>query len=173
MSGARAESCDVAIVGGGPAGLAAAIAAAVRGLAVVVIERRELPADKACGESLLPSGVRAFEQLGIGPYLSGASPRRLTGILVRQEDGAVAEADLPDGGGLAIRRPVLVDAMIRRARTVGVTIRAGSAASRVDRTAAGAIVHTAAGEVHAQLVVAADGVRSTLRRDAGLDAFAG
>jgi flavin-dependent dehydrogenase len=164
------DACDVAVVGGGPAGLAAAIAAAVRGLAVVVIERRELPADKACGESLLPSGVRALEQLGIDPYLTGPPPRRLTGIYVRQEDGSSAEAILPGGGGLGIRRLALVEAMVRRARTVGVTIRAGTGVSRVERGSAGAIVHTSSGDVHAELVVAADGLESALRRDAGLDA---
>ena len=47
---------DAVVVGGGPAGLAFAIAAATRGLDVAVIERRAGPVDKACGEGVLPAG---------------------------------------------------------------------------------------------------------------------
>lgn len=41
---------DLAVVGGGPAGLATALAAARLGLETVVMERRQAPIDKACGE---------------------------------------------------------------------------------------------------------------------------
>ena len=48
---------DVIVVGGGPAGLAVGAEAARRGLDALVLERRPLPADKACGEGLLPAGA--------------------------------------------------------------------------------------------------------------------
>ena len=50
---------DLIVVGGGPAGLAVAAEAARRGLDALVLERRSLPADKACGEGILPGGLRA------------------------------------------------------------------------------------------------------------------
>src|SRR5688572_15282569 len=56
---------DVAVVGGGPAGLAVAIETARRGLNVAVFERQEGPVDKACGEGVMPPGVRALDALGV------------------------------------------------------------------------------------------------------------
>src|SRR5207248_10777605 len=48
---------DVAICGGGPAGLAAAIHSARAGFSTVVLERAPGPPDKACGEGLMPRGL--------------------------------------------------------------------------------------------------------------------
>jgi 2-polyprenyl-6-methoxyphenol hydroxylase-like FAD-dependent oxidoreductase len=56
---------QVAIVGAGPAGLATAIHLAGQGLSVTVIERAPAAPDKACGEGIMPSGVRALESLGV------------------------------------------------------------------------------------------------------------
>ena len=51
---------DVAVVGAGPIGLAAAIEARLAGLSAVVIEPRSFPIDKACGEGLMPGAVAAL-----------------------------------------------------------------------------------------------------------------
>src|ERR1700736_4916012 len=56
---------DVCIAGGGPAGLACAIAAALRGLRVQVIDGMRPPIDKACGEGLMPDTLAALARLGI------------------------------------------------------------------------------------------------------------
>jgi 2-polyprenyl-6-methoxyphenol hydroxylase-like FAD-dependent oxidoreductase len=65
---------DLVVVGGGPAGLATAIVAAERGHSVIVIERRDFPADKACGEGVLPPGVKALTRLGIADRTSSWKP---------------------------------------------------------------------------------------------------
>src|SRR5262245_44895509 len=85
---------DLAIVGGGPAGLAVAIHAARRGLGAVVVERRADPPDKACGEGILPSGVRALEDLGVRTLLDAADCHPIDGIRYVQDDGVSAQARL-------------------------------------------------------------------------------
>jgi len=56
---------DVAVIGGGPAGSAAAIRAAHAGLDVVVFERGEVGRDKVCGDGLTPRAVAALEELKV------------------------------------------------------------------------------------------------------------
>lgn len=160
---------DVAIVGGGPAGLATAIAAAEHGLSVVVLERRPEAPDKACGEGILPPGVTALERLGVLSFLPPGGSRRFAGVRFVQEDGAAAEVRLPSGGGLGVRRTVLVDAMARRARDAGVAIRHRCAVSAFERRHDTAALATSHGTVEARIVVAADGLHSRLRRMAALD----
>ena len=57
---ARREATDVFVVGGGPAGLAAAIAARQRGLSVTLADGSEPPIDKPCGEGLMPETLEAL-----------------------------------------------------------------------------------------------------------------
>jgi len=62
MGGEFSET-DVFIAGGGPAGLAAAIAIRQHGLRVVVADFARPPIDKACGEGLMPNTVTALPSL--------------------------------------------------------------------------------------------------------------
>lgn len=163
---------DVVVVGGGPAGLAAAIVAAEIGASVVVIERRALPPDKACGEGLLPPAVRALERLGVLDEIAAPERRPFAGIRFVQEDGTSATLPLPSGG-LGVRRTALVEAMARRATRLGVSIVERTAVGGIDRSPAGALVRTSQGDVDANLVIAADGLHSPLRRGAGLNAAPG
>ena len=56
---------DVFVVGGGPAGLASAIAARRNGFDVVIADSARPPIDKACGEGLMPDGVAALRRIGV------------------------------------------------------------------------------------------------------------
>ena len=47
---------DLLVIGGGPAGSAAAYWAARHGLDVVVVEKKDFPRDKTCGDGLTPAG---------------------------------------------------------------------------------------------------------------------
>jgi len=71
---------DVFIVGGGPAGLAAAIAARLKGFDVVVADAAQPPIDKACGEGLMPDSLVALRQLGVvvDPEVYWSSARLLS-----------------------------------------------------------------------------------------------
>jgi flavin-dependent dehydrogenase len=163
---------DVAIVGGGPAGLACSIGAAKRGLAAVVLERRAFPCDKACGEGVMPEGLRALEDLGVRRLLSPDDCAPFRGIRYEQEDGSWAEGALPDGGGLGIRRVALSTAMASRAREEGVVLREEVEVKSFKRRSNDVVVETSAGPIEAALLVAADGLASPLRRAAGLETIA-
>jgi menaquinone-9 beta-reductase len=59
-------TCDVAIIGAGPAGSAAAITAARLGLSVVLLERGRYPRHKVCGEFVSPESLSILQML-LGP----------------------------------------------------------------------------------------------------------
>ena len=153
---------DVVVVGGGPVGLAAAIAARLHGLSVRLVERQRPPIDKACGEGLMPAGVRALAALGV-PLPLRSLPFRGIRYL---SDGVVAEADFPGVPGRGIRRTELHGALVRRAEEVGVELVWGT---RVESAGVGC-VRTAAAIWPCRFVVGADGLRSPLRRALGLGA---
>jgi menaquinone-9 beta-reductase len=165
----RVKTHDVVVVGGGPAGLAVAIAAATRGLDTVVLERSATPVDKACGEGLMPSGLEALERLGALKHLDRRDSSPFVGIRYVQEDGSSAEGKLPAPGGLGVRRLALSAALATRAREVGVDLREHTQVVSHVRTPDGVTLETPVGRVSARFLVAADGLNSALRRAEGLD----
>ncbi len=157
---------EVLVAGGGPAGLAAAIAARLEGFAATVLDRRQPPIDKACGEGLMPDGLELLR--GLGVELEKGRMRAFHGI--RYLDGeVVAEGRFPGVAGAGVRRLDLHRALVRRAEQVGVELKWGT---RIDAFN-GARVETSAGSFEARWVVGADGLRSRLRAWAGLEAGAG
>jgi menaquinone-9 beta-reductase len=157
---------DLAICGGGPAGLSVAIRAAQAGFSAVVLERSAAP-DKACGEGLMPRGVAALARLGILDRIDPGRRTPFRGIRYVQEDGRSVEARFADGEGLGIRRTALSEALRERAVALGVELRQTSVRGFDD--GATARVRTDSGPVEARVLVAADGLHSALRRAAGLD----
>ncbi|BDG03073.1 NAD(P)/FAD-dependent oxidoreductase [Anaeromyxobacter oryzae] len=161
---------DVVVVGGGPAGLALAAAAAARGLDVTVLERGVPPLDKACGEGVLPAGLRALETLGVLPLLPPADIARIREIRWIEPDGIAARLALPPPGGLGVRRTALRAALRARAAALGVEILEGAEVVG-HRREAGAIRAEVAGgaAVPGRVLVAADGLGSPVRHREGLD----
>jgi flavin-dependent dehydrogenase len=158
---------DLAIAGGGPAGLAVAIRAAQAGLTAAVLERAAGTPDKACGEGLMPAGVRELAALGALEAIPGSSRRAFAGIRYVQEDGGAVAARFRGGEGLGIRRTALSAALAGRALALGVELRRCAVRgfrALPDRV----VVDTGEGGVEARLLVAADGIQSPLRRAAGL-----
>lgn len=157
------SSTDVFIIGGGPAGLAAAIAARRRGLDVTVADPGRPPIDKPCGEGIMPDGLAAARALGLD--LESAPGRRFPGI--RFCEGATAvEARFARGPGLGIRRTTLHQTLIDHAGPAGVRLAWGTAVTGLD----GERVYAAGERVAARWIVGADGGHSRVRRWAGLDA---
>ena len=111
---------DALIVGGGPAGLAAAIAVRLRGIDALVVDYNHPPIDKACGEGLMPEGVRLLGELGVA--LSRDEAVEFMGI--RFISGStIAEGRFPKRAGLGIRRTTLHQRLADRAAEVGADLR--------------------------------------------------
>jgi menaquinone-9 beta-reductase len=155
----------VLIVGGGPVGLATAIACRRRGLDVTLLESRSPPIDKACGEGILPEGVELLRRSGVS--LEGAG-EPLAGIAWHDERSAVA-GRFPRAPGLGVRRTTLHERLMARADELGANLRFGVRVRELNRSAAGFGVRATDGLHEPRWLVAADGLASPLRRAAGLD----
>ena len=149
---------DVFIAGGGPAGLATAIATRQLGLDAIVADLVKPPVDKACGEGLMPDGVAALRRLGIEPDATEAHPFR--GIRFITDD-ATAAANFPRAQGLGIRRTVLHQMLMRRAEEAGVVMRWGT---RVDGLDERGDVRLGGDTVLCKWIIGADGHNSRIRR---------
>ncbi|MBV9593221.1 MAG: NAD(P)/FAD-dependent oxidoreductase [Actinobacteria bacterium] len=149
---------DIAIAGGGPAGLATAAEAALRGLTVVVLEPRRTPIAKACGEGLMPGAVRSLAELGVTP-----SGHAFHGI--RYVRGSrFATAHFTHGSGLGVDRLELHRRLSARVLALGVEVRA-DAVDAVEQRTDRVIVNGLA----ARYLVVADGLHSPVRRLLGVE----
>src|SRR5438067_11460222 len=110
-------STDIFVIGGGPAGLAAAIAARRRGFRVTVADCSVPPIDKACGEGIMPDGLAAARALGLD--FEAAGGHRFRGIRFAHGDTSV-QACFPNGCGMGLRRTDLHSLMVDHAIRAGV-----------------------------------------------------
>src|SRR5579864_5254821 len=114
---------DVFIVGGGPAGLAAAIAARQKGFRVGIADSATPPVDKACGEGLMPDGIAALRELGITIPAAQRFPFRGIRFV---EGNLAAQSDFSNERGSGIRRTTLHTALAERAAALGVEMHWGN-----------------------------------------------
>ncbi len=149
------------MIGGGPAGLAAAIAIRLRGFSCLVVDHRTPPIDKACGEGLMPDALRALRGLGIEIMPSHGAPF----IGIRFSDGHhTVDAAFPDGVGVGVRRVVLHRLLVERAAQVGVELRWGATGTVVDP----GTVQVGSDRVRCRWMIGADGSQSQVRWRTGL-----
>src|SRR5207245_4650580 len=157
------EGTGVLVIGGGPAGLAAAIAARMKGFTVTVADGAKPPIDKACGEGLMPGTVAALCQLGVA--IRPDEGRVFRGI--RFVDTATSvEANFSPASGFGVRRTVLHEKMVERAMECGVTLLWDTPVAGL--SGGGAIL--GGKPVKARWIIGADGIHSRVRRWAALNA---
>jgi flavin-dependent dehydrogenase len=155
---------DVAIAGGGPAGLAGAIAARRKGLSVAVFDgvAPTEAIDKCCGEGLMPDALEALEELGVELPNSVRMP--IAGVRFN-ECGHAAEARFSGQTGAGVRRTTLHAALMQHAREAGVSMFFG----RPVRGLARGGILAGDEEVGCRWIIGADGSQSAMRRAAGLE----
>ncbi len=166
-----AEHVDVAIVGGGPAGTAAAITLARNGSRVILCDKAHFPREKCCGDGLTTGALRRLEQLGVAaPKLTGFT--RVDTLHVCSPSGRVAKIPLSAGGRRAaaglragvVRRFELDAALITSAREAGVRVLEGHALGAIEPVDRGIAIEAGGQLIRAAHVVAADGAWSTVRK---------
>ncbi|MDQ6625335.1 MAG: NAD(P)/FAD-dependent oxidoreductase [Verrucomicrobiota bacterium] len=162
---------DVAIVGSGPAGAACAAFCARAGLRVIVFERETFPREKVCGDCLNPACTPVLQRLGIADDVRALPHGKLRRVDFIAIGGRTVSVDLPDGAEIAVKRSLFDDALMRRARSAGATVREGVTVTALVAPVSSATWWklTASGEqFEARAVVAADGRNSSVARLLGL-----
>jgi len=155
------QSTDIFIVGGGPAGLAAAIAARQKGLQVIVADGAAPSIEKPCGEGLMPETLAALRTLGV--EINAEEGQRFCGISFVQGDARVS-ADFPQGHGMGLRRRLLHERLVARAEECGAQFLWKTPVCGID----GESVQLSHEKVRARWIVGADGQGSRVRRWSGL-----
>jgi flavin-dependent dehydrogenase len=151
---------DVVVVGAGPAGIATAIAAALKGLQTTVLDFRKPPIDKPCGEGLLPEAAEALESLGIDLSRS-AFP--FSGIRFSDDQSSVRARIA--GRAYGLQRRALHQLLVERATALQVRFLWSTRVSEFHAD------HLRIGDqsLSFRWLVGADGQNSAVRKWAGLN----
>ena len=164
-------TCDVVVVGAGPAGSSAATSLARAGREVLLVDKATFPRDKCCGDGLTALALRLTERLGLDPTTL-PSWTTVGSAVVSGPSGHAVRFPLPDGPGThaaVVRRSELDAALVDLARRSGAKVLDGHAMVGIAEHDDRVVVDVdGLGEVHARYAVAADGMWSPTRKALGL-----
>jgi flavin-dependent dehydrogenase len=136
------SSCDVLVIGGGPAGSTAAAILAERGFKVVLLEKARHPRFHI-GESLLPANLPLFERLGVASQVRAIGMEKWAAEFVSPSDGRRQEFkfagcwDKSMPFAYHVRRSEFDEILIRRAAALGAQVIEGCRAKDVEFVADG------------------------------------
>jgi 2-polyprenyl-6-methoxyphenol hydroxylase-like FAD-dependent oxidoreductase len=172
----------VIVVGAGPAGASLAWLLADRGVEVTLVERQRDFAREFRGEVLMPSGVLALEQMGLGEALRAAPRWQPDALEVYLHGRRVVRLELDPAlfGGhppTAVSQPGLLEAIVDAAsKRPGLRFLRAATVRELLRDGAGRVagVHvqsdTGSEDLRGDLVVGSDGRASIVRRRGGFEA---
>lgn len=151
---------DIAIIGGGLAGLTAAIHLVQAGKTVTVIEKKQYPQHKVCGEYISAEVLPYFSTLGID--LSTIQADRVQRFRLYAPSGKYVESTLPLGG-IGIRRYTLDYHLYQYAQQLGVHFELNTRIDAVEFKEEQFCLSTKKGVVfYAKVVLGSFGKRSNL-----------
>jgi geranylgeranyl reductase family protein len=162
------DSCDVLIVGGGPAGSSCSWGLRHSGLDVVILDKQNFPRDKVCGGWITPR-VLAELEIDPGEYSKGRVLQPITGFRVGRIGGPALEMGYGEPVSYGIRRYEFDEYLLRRS---GARLRLGAALTSLKRVSEGWIANEEADHdpVKARVVVGAGGHFCPVARFAGAKA---
>src|SRR5436190_11663303 len=138
---ALVNESDAVVIGGGPGGATAALLLAQAGWSVILVERKEFPRRKVCGEYLSATNWPLLRSLGIAEAFADLAgpPVRETAIFV-QSRAAYAPLPRPQGPsgmwGRALAREHLDSLLLEQAAKQGVRVIQPARCVQVERTSA-------------------------------------
>jgi digeranylgeranylglycerophospholipid reductase len=165
------ERYDIVVVGAGPAGSSAAMAAAKLGLRVLMVEKRaEIGSPKRCGEGLSKS---ALEKMGL-QFENSWACRTILGASVYAPNGKKITVDYKGPEGWVIERKMFDKWLAKKAVQAGAKVLSKTGAVSLIKSGgrvSGVTLESNGKkwDVTARIVIAADGVESKLAREAGID----
>lgn len=181
------QTYDLIIVGGGPAGAAAALYAQRSGLAALLLDKQCFPRDKICGDALSGKAVAILHELGLFEEVCNLPGAAIARIVFGSPDATAASIDLRRYDlrdaltgrvlpmeGFVIRRTVFDDFLFAKARAAAVNALEGFAVGallREGEQVCGVRGRTADGtrlDFRAPLVLGCDGFNSVVARQSGL-----
>ena len=169
-SSPSAPNLPVVVVGGGPAGAAAAITLARAGAEVLVVDKARFPRDKCCGDGLTADALRQLEGLGLRPE-SVPDWQPVEDVYVRSPVGRTVHFPLPAGQGqfaAVTPRAQLDAALLDVARAAGATVADGHGLTGARPVDGGIEMDVdGMGTITAAHVIGADGAWSPLRHALG------
>ena len=150
---------DIAIIGGGMAGLAMSIQCARAGYSTIVFEKEKYPFHKVCGEYISLESWNFLQDLGVP--LSDMQLPAISRLVVSAPDGNHIESRLPLGG-FGISRYTMDKLLADIARNEGVTLAEETKVADVIYRNNSFLIFSSKGETEATVVAGSYGKRGNL-----------